>query len=568
MQGIPLDISLEALEARLKGMTPQQLGELAENVKPFLEKMWLAQPGPQTEAYYSEADETLYGGAAGGGKTDVIIGLATTAHYRSLIFRSQAKDLDGLWSRLEEVAGSSAVKNDTVKKAMRLADGRTIEGGHLEKPGSEKAWQGRPHDLIAFDEAAQLDEYKVSFVLRWLRSVQPGVRCRAVFATNPPMPELRDGKVIDTGTGSWLKDWFAPWLEPAHPQPAKSGELRWCYMRASGDRQETVWVEGPGWYDIATGERHEGEVDPDNAPGNLAAAKSRTFIRSLLKDNAFLRGTGYAARLSGTPEPLRSMLLNGDFTVKGEDHPFQVIPTQWVLAAQERWKAKVATGEHRSLRMLVLSGDVAQGGLDTTVLAALHEQNFFSEPTSQPGRETPTGDEVVALIQANRKHRALIVLDGGGGWAGSTRDQLRRDHQIDARMFQPGGNDGEWTDDLTYAFFNNRAAIWWRFREALDPDSMQDICLPPSTRLLAQLTAPQFEIRGTKIIIEDKESIRKRLGSSTDEADAVLQAWHYRDEAIARVMREDLDIVDRIAHGKTAMDLHQPVEMNDPLAGW
>lgn len=565
---IPLDISLEALEARLKGMTPSERQELAKTVKPYLNKPWLPQPGPQTEAYYSEADETLYGGAAGGGKTDVLIGLATTAHYRSLIFRSQAKDLDGLWGRLEEVSGDLIEKNDTVKKAMRLTDGRTIEGGHLEKPGSEKAWQGRPHDLIGFDEAAQLDEHKVLFVLRWLRSVQPNVRCRAVFATNPPMPEFRDGTIVDTGTGAWLKEWFAPWLDPAHAQPAKSGELRWCFQRASGDRTETVWVAGPGWYDIDTGEPYEGVVDPDNAPNNLAAAKSRTFIRSLLKDNAFLRGTGYAARLSGTPEPLRSMLLNGDFNVKGEDHPYQVIPTQWVLAAQARWQQMVDTDRHRSLRMLILSGDVAQGGMDTTVLAALRERNFFDELTSRPGRDTPTGDEVVAMILANRRNRALIVLDGGGGWAGSTRDQLRRDHKIEATMFQPGGNDGEWTDDMAYSYANNRTAMWWKFREALDPDSMQDICLPPSPRLLAQLTAPMFEIRGTTLTVEGKESLRKRLGSSTDEADAVLQAWYYRDDAIARSMREDRDVVDRIALGRDEIDLRQTTALADPLSDW
>jgi hypothetical protein len=36
--------------------------------------------GPQTEAYFCEADELFYGGQAGGGKTDLLIGLALTAH--------------------------------------------------------------------------------------------------------------------------------------------------------------------------------------------------------------------------------------------------------------------------------------------------------------------------------------------------------------------------------------------------------------------------------------------------------------------------------------------------------
>jgi hypothetical protein len=37
---------------------------------------------PQLAAYCSRADLLLYGGAAGGGKTDLLLGLATTAHHR------------------------------------------------------------------------------------------------------------------------------------------------------------------------------------------------------------------------------------------------------------------------------------------------------------------------------------------------------------------------------------------------------------------------------------------------------------------------------------------------------
>ena len=53
-----------------------------ESVK---EQIWVPNPGPQTEAYFCKADELFYGGQAGGGKTDLGIGLALTAHTRSLI---------------------------------------------------------------------------------------------------------------------------------------------------------------------------------------------------------------------------------------------------------------------------------------------------------------------------------------------------------------------------------------------------------------------------------------------------------------------------------------------------
>ena len=51
--------------------------------------LWTPLPGPQTLAYHTPADELFYGGAAGGGKTDLLLGLAATAHHNSLILRRE-----------------------------------------------------------------------------------------------------------------------------------------------------------------------------------------------------------------------------------------------------------------------------------------------------------------------------------------------------------------------------------------------------------------------------------------------------------------------------------------------
>ena len=48
---------------------------------------WVPNPGPQAQAFLCEADELFYGGEAGGGKTDLGIGLALSAHKRSLLLR-------------------------------------------------------------------------------------------------------------------------------------------------------------------------------------------------------------------------------------------------------------------------------------------------------------------------------------------------------------------------------------------------------------------------------------------------------------------------------------------------
>lgn len=539
------DMSLKQVQALIEAMSPDQRKQLAAKVKPSLDKLWTPQPGPQAEAFYSEADETLYGGAAGGGKSDLIIGLSTTSHRRSLVFRAQSVDLGGFWDRLREVVPHPITKDDN-KKRMVTPDKRLIECGHLDKPGSERNWMGRAHDLIAFDEAAQLEELKVEFVMRWLRSTTEGQRKRVVFATNPPMPELKDGQMVDTGLGDWLLRWFAPWLDELYPDPAEPGELRWCIMKAEGDRLVTLWVDGPGWYDPETAEPRPDATDTQKETGKVAAARSRTFIKSLLKDNAFLAGTGYAEKLSGTPEPLKSMLLNGDFTVKGEDHPFQIIPTAWIIAAQERWKAKPLE-EVLKYRQLVLYGDIAQGGVDTTVLAPLMEHDYYDNLITAPGAKTPTGKHVAMMILDERLDGSLIALDATGGWAGATAEALDSRFGIICEMHTVSKRDGSSPRDMPmYTFGNIRAKMWWEFRLALDPKSEYLIALPPSPRLRTQLSTPHWRIVKGQLLVEEKDEVRKRIGSSTDEADAVLGAWQYREQALLDIMQRRPDIVTRL----------------------
>ena len=107
---------------------------------------------------------------------------------------------------------------------------------------------------------------------------------------------------------------------------------------------------------------------------------------------------------------------------------------------------------------------------------------------------------------------------------------------------------------------------------ALDPDSGQGICLPPSPVLLAQLTAVHFTIEKNVIKIESKDTLRKRLGSSTDEADTVLMGWHYR--GIAAAARYQADPIS-VEHGGWNFTDEQKARMRrsdtpeiDPLAEW
>jgi len=80
-----------------------------------------------------------------------------------------------------------------------------------------------------------------------------------------------------------------------------------------------------------------------------------------------------------------------------------------------------------------------------------------------------------------------------------------------------------------YKLTNTRSAMYWLLREALDPETGDDLALPPDKERLADLTALRFEVRASGIVVEPKERLKECLGRSPDCADAVALA-HLRPQ--------------------------------------
>ena len=60
---------------------PERLVKLEQAaIEAFEGHIWIANAGPQLQAFISVADLLLYGGQGGGGKTDLLGGLSLTAH--------------------------------------------------------------------------------------------------------------------------------------------------------------------------------------------------------------------------------------------------------------------------------------------------------------------------------------------------------------------------------------------------------------------------------------------------------------------------------------------------------
>jgi hypothetical protein len=470
-------------------------GVVQEAMDATKHRRWIPNPGPQTTAYLSQADETLYGGEAGGGKTDLVVGLSLTEHKRALVLRRTNAEAVKLFDRFEEIIGHGNGKNE--QKGWKI-DGRIIDIGGCQLEQDKQKRKGIPHDLKAFDELVDFSRTQYEFIIAWNRSTDPNQRCRIVATTNPPTrPE-----------GMWVVERWAPWLDPKHPNPAKDGELRW-YTTINGRDTE---VEGPGPH--------------DDGSGRMVIAKSRTFIRAKLQDNPDLtQNTSYESRLASLPKELREAYMEGRFEAGLKDTPFQAIPTDWIRAAQARWEEKPPKG----IPMCGIGVDASGGGEDPMVLAIRHD-GWYAPMVRIPGHEIPSdrpGKFAAGVVISYRRDRAAVVVDMGGGYGGPIYEQLK-ENEIEPIVGHKGSEGSvQRTVEGQLRFKNKRTQVIWRFREALDPSQPggSPIALPPSPTLLADLAAPTFWAVGDAIQIEAKEDVCERLHRSTDEGDAVVMAW-------------------------------------------
>ena len=473
--------------------------------------LWIPNPGPQTDAFYCKADVLLYGGQGGGGKSDLGLGLAFTEHRRSLLMRRQYANLSALTERAIAINGSRTGYNGSPPPLLRTADGRYIQFGANQRLGDEQDWQGHPFDLKYFDEATQFLELQVRFHLGWLRSTEPGQRCRAVLGTNPP---------VDSN-GDWVIGMFRPWLDITHHRPAKHGELRWFVTAPDGTdlelEDDQIKTDGLG-RKVAT------------IAGQDLMATSRTFIPAKLSDNPYLAKTDYQGKLDALPEPIRSAVRDGNFMVARKDAAWQVIPTQWIIEAHSRWKPD----GWKEFSMTSIGFDPAGGGKDAQELMVRHG-TWFGHPISEVGKGTANGSDAAALIVKHRRDNAAVIVDVGGGYGGAVTLRLK-DNEIPFIGFNGAHGTGEKTKDRQLSFANKRALALWRLREALDPDQEggSQIALPPDPELRSDLSAPTYEVTQRGILIESKEKLRERLGRSTGKGDACAMAHSEGDAAVRR----------------------------------
>jgi hypothetical protein len=230
------------------------------------------------------------------------------------------------------------------------------------------------------------------------------------------------------------------------------------------------------------------------------------------------------ARQWGTESSIYQNRVLGEFHAGDED---SVIPLAWAEAAVERWHEWNLAGRPGTEMDFprTVGVDVARYGSNKTVLAIRNGPVLVELRKTAKESTMQTAGRVKAVLDADPARTAVIDVVGVGG---GVYDRLH-EQGCKVQAFGAGNRTDRMDVTNTFGFNSTRSAAWWGMREQLDPSADSEVCLPDDDMLLGDLSAPQWSVTsGGKIAVESKDEIEKRLGRSTDDGDAAVQAYFPR----------------------------------------
>jgi hypothetical protein len=157
-------------------------------------------PQPKQRAFVElDCLEGMYGGAAGGGKSDALLmaGLefAHVPGYAAILFRRTYTELalpEAIMARSHEWLGGTDAHWDGDRKQWRFPSGASLSFGYLDGQKDHHRYQSAAFQFIGFDELTQFPELHYRYLFSRLRKTKAKalevVPLRMRSATNPGGP--------------------------------------------------------------------------------------------------------------------------------------------------------------------------------------------------------------------------------------------------------------------------------------------------------------------------------------------------------------------------------------------
>lgn len=229
------------------------------------------------------------------------------------------------------------------------------------------------------------------------------------------------------------------------------------------------------------------------------------------------------------PEDICRKKILGKFPKVDED---VLIPPQWVELAQERWKLAVSSMIDRTTQ--VIGVDVAGMGRDCTVFCDRFDnyvKSFDKHNSGGKADHMKVTGQLKSRLDANKHAVASIDTIGeGAGVYSRLVEQGLEGRTISCKFSESAKNEsGDDRTDITgqYKFANMRAYLFWAVRDWLDPKNNTGAMLPLGNSFAEEASEIKWSFRSDgKIAIEPKDDIKKRLGRSIDEFDALANTFY------------------------------------------
>jgi hypothetical protein len=210
-----------------------------------------------------------------------------------------------------------------------------------------------------------------------------------------------------------------------------------------------------------------------------------------------------------------------------------VIPLTWIEQAQDRWKDRFDP-DHRAKKGLTdtellpeftcSACDPARAGEDRTTIAVRFGHIIREIRDFEQADTMETVGRLGGIHRAFGGETGYTVVDVVG-IGGPMVDRLI-EQGLDVFPFNAAGKTEQVDITGELGFTNQRSAAWWTLRELLDPVNGFNIELPESDMLVGDLTAPHWRITsGSRIQVESKDDLKRRIGRSTDFGDAIVMAF-------------------------------------------